>query len=215
MSRRQLTQKQHAFLEFLKAHVREQKVWPTYREIVDHFDYRSPNSVTQNLQALAKKGFLRRDYNGYHLVDREGKEGTVPLRGAIRNGALDPEDAAGHLSLSALFPSLSGLHALRLDGTFERTPSLRDAQYVFVADGEAGEGDLAVVLHGSTLALRAVGADGSLTDPDGTADPLRRGDVEVLGRFAGHAGPYGLVRHALQAFAPAGGMVPDAGVSFS
>ncbi len=40
MSRRQLTHKQHAFLEFLKAHVREQKVWPTYREIVDPFNYR-------------------------------------------------------------------------------------------------------------------------------------------------------------------------------
>jgi repressor LexA len=202
MSRRQLTQKQHAFLEFLRAHVREYKVWPTYREIVDFFNYRSPNSVTQNLHALTKKGFLRRDYNGYHLVDREGKEGTVPLRGAVRNGAYDADDAAGHLSLSALFPNLIGLHALRLDGTFDRTPTLREAQYVFVADGEAAEGDLAVVLHGGALALRAVAADGSLTDPDGAAAPLRWDDVEVLGRFAGHAGPYGLVRYALQPAAP-------------
>jgi repressor LexA len=209
MSRRQLTQKQHAFLEFLRAHVREHKVWPTYREIVDHFSYRSPNSVTQNLQALTKKGFLRRDYNGYHLVERGGKEGTVPLRGTVRDGAFATEEAPDHLSLSALFPNVTGLHALRLDGTLARTPALRDAQYVFVADGEAASGDLAVVLHDGTLTLRTVGADGTLADPDGASAPLRAGDAEVLGRFAGHAGPYGLVRHALHVFAS------DAEASFS
>ena len=211
MSRRQLTQKQHAFLEFLRAHVRDQKVWPTYREIVDHFNYRSPNSVTQNLQALSKKGFLRRDYNGYHLVDRDGKDGAVPLRGTIRDGAFDGDAPAGHISLSSLFQGLPGLHALRLDGTFDRVPALRDAQYVFVADGEAAEGDLAVVLHDGRLALRTVGADGALVDPDGALDPLRAADAEVLGRFAGHAGPYGLVRHALSVQPTA----PGAAVSFA
>lgn len=69
MSRRHLTSKQHAFLEFLRDHIETRKIWPTYREIVDHFDYRSPNSVTQNLQALSRKGFLQRDRNGYQLVD--------------------------------------------------------------------------------------------------------------------------------------------------
>ena len=59
MSRRQLTSKQHAFLQYVRSYIRDNDVWPTYREIVDFFDFRSPNSVTQNLQALHKKGFLR------------------------------------------------------------------------------------------------------------------------------------------------------------
>jgi repressor LexA len=190
MSRRQLTQKQHTFLEFLRAHVRAQKVWPTYREIVEHFHYRSPNSVTQNLQALAKKGYLLRDYNGYHLVDREGKDGSIPLR-ALRDGS---EGEPQRLSLSAFFPGLSGLQALHLDDTAERAPSLRGAEYAFITE-EPTEGDLALVLHDGKLLLRTVAADGSLTDPEGATAQLRREEVEVLGRFAGHAGPYGLVRH--------------------
>lgn len=210
MSRRQLTHKQHTFLEFLREHVRERKVWPTYREIVDHFDYRSPNSVTQNLQALAKKGYLRRDYNGYHLVDREGKDGSVPLRGAIRDGRLEDGAGSERFSLAALFPDVSGLHAFRLDGAFDRPPALRDAQYVLVTDDPA-EGDLALVLHEGTLTLRTVGADGRLTDPDGTGEALGRAEAEVLGRFAGHAGPYGLVRHAVQTHT----VTPDASVSLS
>jgi repressor LexA len=213
MSRRQLTQKQHAFLEYLMAHVRVQKVWPTYREIVDHFRYRSPNSVTQNLQALAKKGYLRRDYNGYHLVDREGKDGSVPLWGSIRGGQLNTEASSERLSLSTLFPGFTGLHALHLDSTSERAPALREAQYVFMGE-EPAEGDLAVVLHKGALTLRTLGADGQLTDPEGVGDVLHRDSVEVLGRFAGHAGPYGLVRYAPQAAVLA---APGAGaaVSFS
>lgn len=205
MSRRQLTQKQHTFLEFLRGHLTEHKVWPTYREIVEQFGYRSPNSVTQNLQALAKKGFLRRDYNGYHLVDREGKDGTVPLRGAIRAGRFADESPVDRLSLSTFFDGLSGLHALHLDAEAERSPTLRDAQYVFVDDEpeEPTEGDLAIILHGGKLLLRTVSADGCLTDPDEREDMLNRNDVEVLGRFAGHAGPYGLVRHPAQVAAAA------------
>ena len=75
MSRRQLTQKQHSFLEYLREHVETHKVWPTYREIADHFAYRSPNSVTQNLQALSRKGFLQRDRNGYALVESTSRDG--------------------------------------------------------------------------------------------------------------------------------------------
>ena len=67
MSRRHLTHKQNEFLKFLQQYVREKEVWPTYREAVEHFGYRSPNSVTQNLRALLKKGYLERDQQGYRL----------------------------------------------------------------------------------------------------------------------------------------------------
>jgi repressor LexA len=68
MSRKHLTAKQHSFLKFLSNYVREHGVWPTYREMVDQFDYRSPNSVTQNLNALYKKGFLVREDEGYQFA---------------------------------------------------------------------------------------------------------------------------------------------------
>ncbi len=196
MSRRQLTHKQHAFLEFLQLHVRDQKVWPTYREIVEHFDYRSPNSVTQNMQALAKKGFLRRDYNGYHLVDRQGKDGSIPLQGVLRAGRLDGAGEA-RFSFAALFPGVTGLQALHLDGDRDCSAALREAHYVFLADGEPAEGDLAVVLHEGALTLRTLHPNGLLVDPDGACPPLHRHEAEVLGRYAGHAGAYGLVRHAV------------------
>ncbi|MEM1118359.1 MAG: repressor LexA [Bacteroidota bacterium] len=192
MSRRQLTQKQHAFLEFLQGHVAEHKVWPTYREIVDHFAYRSPNSVTQNLQALSRKGFLQRGRNGYALVQPPEKEGAIRVAGTFRGGRLGPSEA-GRLSLTTLFPDLTGLHALELDPETDRTDELGEARYVFVSDGDAPEGETVVVLGGNRLGLGRVGPGGTVE----TDEP--NNGVEVLGRYAGHAGPYGIVRHRSEA----------------
>ena len=188
MSRRQLTQKQHAFLEFLRTHVAEHKIWPTYREIVDHFDYRSPNSVTQNLQALSRKGFLRRGRDGYSLIDPKSKDGSIWVRGTLRDGRVEPLDG-DRLSLTSLFEGVTGLHALRLDEQTSRTSELGEATYVFVADGNAPEGEPVVVVSRDHLALGRIGADGGVECDEPVDQP------EVLGRYVGHAGPYGIVRH--------------------
>ena len=188
MSRRHLTRKQHAFLEYLQGHLEERKIWPTYREIVDHFEYRSPNSVTQNLQALARKGFLRRDRDGYHLVQRDGEDGSIPVRWTLEAGAFEPPRQPERLSLAALFQDVSGVGALKLSDHVSRTGELGDAHYVFMSEGDVSEGELAVVLHGGAVHIRPVG-------PGGAVDvPANGGEPEVLGRYAGHAGPYGIVR---------------------
>ena len=193
MSRRQLTHKQHAFLEFLRGHVAAQKVWPTYREIVDHFGYRSPNSVTQNLQALARKGYLHRSRDGYALVDRSGGGSHVRVRGTFLGGRVEP--GTEHFSLETLFGGVTGLHAIKLHGEADRTASLGDAHYVFVTEEDASEGGAVLVTDGTRLSVGRVGADGCVACDD-------EAEVqEVLGSYIGHAGPYGFVRHLPEATA--------------
>ena len=179
MSRRHLTQKQHQFLEYLQEAVSETKVWPTYREIVDHFGYRSPNSVTQNLQALSKKGFLRRDTDGYHLVDRNGRDGSIGVRWSVKGGALTPQPGSDRLTLQTLLRG-EAVHALRLDPQTKRDEELSNARFVFVSDSEdVVEGDPIVILDEGKIRLKQAGED--------------LGNAEALGVYAGHAGPYGLV----------------------
>ena len=188
MSRRQLTHKQHAFLDYLRDHVDQHRVWPTYREIADHFEYRSPNSVTQNLQALSRKGFLQRGRNGYALVDQATRDGSVRVRGALRGGRIEPSPS-DRLSLTSLFPDLTGLHALELDPGTDRTSALGEARYVFVSEDDVPEGETVVLTNGHRLGLGRMGADGCVECDDEHLDTH-----EVLGRYAGHAGPYGIVR---------------------
>ncbi|WP_420455523.1 LexA family protein [Rubrivirga sp.] len=192
MSRRQLTQKQHSFLEYLREHVDRHKVWPTYREIADHFEYRSPNSVTQNLQALSRKGFLERGRNGYALVETGPRDGSIHLRGALRGGRIEPSPS-DRLSLTTLFPDLTGFHALEIGPDVARTSELGEARYVFVSEGDAPEGETVVVVDGGRLSLGRIGADGCVECDEPTTSP------EVLGRYAGHAGPYGIVRAQVEA----------------
>lgn len=192
MSRRHLTHKQNEFLDYLRTHLSEHRVWPTYREIVEHFEYRSPNSVTQNLQALTRKGFLRRDRNGYAFVSPAARDGSIDVRGTLRAGRVEPTEAA-RLSLATIFPDLTGIHALKLDAATVRTSALGEANYVFVAEGDVPEGETVVVLGSDRLALGRVGPGGTVE----TEEPMEGG--EVIGRYAGHAGPYGVVRYRPEA----------------
>lgn len=187
MSRRQLTRKQHAFLVYLREHVRAHGVWPTYRETVAHFGYRSPNSVTQNLQALARKGHLRRSTDGYSLVEESGSGHGVRVRGTFLKGEIEP--GTERLSLGALLGEVTGLHAIRLHGEADRTAELGEAHYVLVSEEDASEGGAVVVTDGVRLAVGRVDADGAVACDDETEVQ------EVLGSYVGHAGPYGLVRH--------------------
>lgn len=186
MSRRHLTEKQLAFLDFLRQHVQSHRVWPTYREVVDHFDFRSPNSVTQNLQALARKGYLERDRNGYRLADGTG-DGRISVRAALRATGREPLTPVTFLSLAGLFADVDGLQAVEIDPEMPRSEHLEEATYVFI--GEAPRDGL-VLAHAGDRA-------GVWESIGGTVyiDGAPEAGAEVVGGYVGHAGPYGIVRH--------------------
>lgn len=199
MSRKQLTVKQHAFLQYLAEHVRKQKVWPTYREIVDHFGYRSPNSVTQNLQALAKKGYLMRDQHGYRLVgQRTGLQASgFPVQGTVEDGSFEVSLSIDELTLKDLFPDLDQTFAVRLTGHEARGVDAGNGDYVLLADGEVGNGEMAAVLHeGDVAVCRLFHTEGGvrLQHTDGSEDFVADDDLEILGRYAGHINRRGLFR---------------------
>lgn len=61
------TAKQLAVYQFILDTIQATGHWPTYTAIKEHFGYASPHSVTQNLRALAKKGYLTYGEDGYHI----------------------------------------------------------------------------------------------------------------------------------------------------
>ncbi|PTY04742.1 repressor LexA [Opitutaceae bacterium EW11] len=85
-----LTKRQQEILDFVLAHQAEQGVFPTLREIQAHFHFASPFAVTRHLQALAKKGVLKRQPGKSRaFVSPSGFTATsarVPLYGTIPAG---------------------------------------------------------------------------------------------------------------------------------
>ena len=53
-----LTERQKRAYDYILSHIRKYGEWPTYRELQEAMGYKSPNSATQLLQALEKKGWI-------------------------------------------------------------------------------------------------------------------------------------------------------------
>ncbi len=205
MSRRKLTAKQHAFLEYIKRYVRDNGVWPTYREIIDEFGYRSPNSVTQNLQALYKKNYLRRDQQGYHLVRQEDAPPRgIPIRGTIAAGSLQEavEANLGSITLETLFPNLDRIFAIRVAGQSMQGADIHDGDYVLLIDDDIPNGGIGAVLYNGETSLKRIftDADGLRLEPaNPDYDDIRIApdvfeEVTVLGRYVGHVNRNGIYK---------------------
>lgn len=207
MSRKHLTAKQHAFLTYVVDYIREREIWPTYREIVEEFGYRSPNSVTQNLQALYKKGFLDRDDDGYHLNDEQigiAEEPGIPVRGIITAGGLQEAVDAnlGTITLETLFPNLSRLFAIRVSGMSMKDTGILDGDYVLLVDDDIRDGGIGAVLYNGETSLKRVymGRNGLRLEPANeeydaiTILPDVFEEVRVLGRYVGHVNRSGIHR---------------------
>jgi len=202
MTRRQLTPKQTAFFRYVQGFVdRSGGSWPTYRELVDYFGYRSPNSVTQNLQALVRKGVLERDGEGYRIPGQQQLAG-IPVRGIISAGLLQEavEANLGNITLETLFPNLNRIFGLRVAGRSMVGADIHDGDYVLLVDDDIPQGGIgAVLFNGETSLKRIFMEDGGLrlepcNDEYETIHiaPNIFEEVRILGRYVGHVNRSGI-----------------------
>jgi len=207
MGRKKLTAKQHEFLQFLIDHTQENDVWPTYREIIDHFGYRSPNSVTQNLKALHRKHHLVRDNQGYHLAPQhrgENDDPGIPVRGIISAGTLQEavEADLGTITLDMIFPNIDRLFAIRVAGQSMQGADIQDGDYVLLIDDDIPEGGIGAVLYNGETSLKRVFHDknGLRLEPcnpeysDIHIQPDVFEEITILGRYVGHVNETGIFK---------------------
>ena len=208
-----MTSKQHSFLKYLKDYVKESGVWPTYRELVDEFGYRSPNSVTQNLQALFKKGFLTKDDEGYQLSDMSTPSMSVelagiPIRGIITAGVLQEavEANLGTITLETLFPKLDRMFAIRVSGQSMIGADINDGDYVLLIDDDIPNGGIGAVLYDGETSLKRIyqERDGLRLEPanedypDVYIKPDVFEEVNILGRYVGHVNRDGIYKRTMR-----------------
>lgn len=209
MSRR-LTSKQTSFLDYLRNYAKRTGTWPTYREIIDRFEYRSPNSVTQNLEALFKKGYLERDDDGYRFSDEATgamRPQGIPIRGVISAGRLQEavEEQLGTITLEMLFPNIERIYAIRVSGNSMIGADINDGDYVLLMDDDIPNGGIGAILYNGETSLKRVFYDesGLRLEPanDEYSDIHIRPDVfeevRVLGRYVGHVNNTGIFRRTV------------------
>lgn len=99
----QPTERQQQVLNFVQSYVESHGYPPTLREICAHLGVSGTLSAMRHLEALEKKGYLKRDAGprGIALTSPPSSSISLPILGTVRAGALSPavEDISGYLSL--------------------------------------------------------------------------------------------------------------------
>lgn len=209
MDNAQLTRKQKDFFDFIIDYKKEHDVWPTYREIADAFNYKSPNSVTQNIQALLKKGYLvKTDDDEYDIhPNYEGnlglkKSSGIPVRGLIAAGYLQEavEADLGNITLETLFPNMEDMFALRVSGMSMKDAGIYDGDFVLLMDNDVKDGDIGAVLYNGETSLKRIYSDkdGLRLEPaneeydDIVIEPDVFEEVKIIGKYIGHVNRTGI-----------------------
>lgn len=165
---KQLTKRQHAVLETIRAWIRERGYPPTIRELGQRLGIKSLRGVTTHLDAIAKKGFLKREprARSISLLDVLApfeQALRVPIVGRIRAGApvLAQEQVEGHVVIDgswigASSPEASTQHfALKVRGDSMITAGILDGDYVIVRQQPTAEhGDIVVALLGEDATVK-------------------------------------------------------------
>lgn len=210
MDHGQLTHKQRDFLDFIINYKKKHQIWPTYREIADEFDYKSPNSVTQNIKSLLNKGYLVRKSDDEYDISREYSRfideeeyGTgIPVRGIIAAGYLQEavEADLGSITLERLFPNLDKMFALRVSGMSMKNAGINDGDFVLLADTDVKNGDIGAVLYNGETSLKKIFFDdnGLRLEPANeeyssiAIEPDVFEEVRIIGKYVGHVNRNGI-----------------------
>lgn len=205
-----LTKKQKEFFDYITQYKADEGIWPTYREIADYFGYKSPNSVTQNIQALVKKKVLIRREDEYDLHPDYAKNSSedvsdafgIPIRGVIAAGFLQEavEANLGRITLEYLFPNLDKIFALRVSGNSMKNAGIFDGDMVLLMDSDVRNGDIGAVLYNGQTSLKRVymTKQGLRLEPanedydDIIIEPGIFEEVRIIGKYIGHVNRTGI-----------------------
>ena len=191
MRRKDLTIRQREILGFIKDYIADRGYPPSLREICGHFGIKGPKNAGKHLDAIEKKGFIRRTSNisrAIEVVDPALKNAvSIPIAGRVRAGVphLAVEDIVGHMALDTRFFKCTDAFILKVDGESMTGAGIDEGDYLIVRpQKEASNGDIVVaLLDDEATVKRFFREDGVVTlkpeNPSMEPIRVREGDKEV------------------------------------
>ena len=165
---KQLTKRQHTVLETIRDWIRQRGYPPTIRELGRLLGIKSLRGVTTHLDAIAKKGYLKREprARSISLLDAMApfeRALQIPVLGRIRAGepVLAQQHVESHLVIdgawlgAANHPEATPHFALKVHGDSMINAGILDKDYVIVRQQQAvDDGEIAVVLLGEEATVK-------------------------------------------------------------
>ena len=164
---KQLTKRQQTVLEAIRGWIRERGYPPTIRELGKLLGIKSLRGVTTHLDAIAKKGFLKRESRARSislsdLLAPFEQALRVPIVGRIRAGEpiLAQEQVEGHVVVDGGWLGARGADtpqhfALKVHGDSMINAGILDGDYVIVRQQSSAEhGEIVVGLLGDDATVK-------------------------------------------------------------
>lgn len=188
-----LTKRQKEIYEFLKEKIVNRGYGPTVREIGTQFGIRSPNGVMCHLNALEKKGLIKREANksrAIHLTAEPQKRMSIRYAGQIAAGSpLEAVEQHEKVDFSSLFDSENQYCLHVTGGSLDGAQIAKDDHVVVKKQKRCKNGDLALVsVNGGDPELKQYHQQTNRVrlDPlDGSSNPVYAKNVKVLGVVVG------------------------------
>ena len=137
-----LTERQQQVLAFITSYIDNNGYPPSQREIANHLGISGTPPVIKHLEALEKKGFLKRDSRSRSIAVTAPTTDTVslPVVGTVRAGQLTMavEDIQGYMSVDRLHLH-GGKFFLRVKGDSMIDAAICDGDYALVRPQETAE----------------------------------------------------------------------------
>lgn len=202
--KRELTERQHQILEFIRAEIHRRGYPPSVREIGESVGLSSSSTVHSHLAALEAKGLIRRDPSkpralevmDYRDTDRAvdyGQVFAVPLVGQVAAG--EPILAAENIEATITLPvEISGEQTfiLRVKGDSMIDAGILDGDFVVVKQqSTANNGEIVVAMienpHSgeseSTVKRFFREADRVRLQPENSSlEPIYAREIQILGK---------------------------------
>ena len=159
-----LTVRQQEVLGYLQIYQREHGTWPSIREIVSHFGFRSTNSAMGHVRALERKGYISRVRGqartfriNLALADESRPEEAldvidIPIYGSIAAGYPDGVEASGEIGRLQIDVESAGVRksrrcfALKVRGESMIDAGIFDGDTVVIEQAPPRHGDIVVAL---------------------------------------------------------------------
>lgn len=176
---KELTLRQQEVLGYIQLHMREHGTWPSFREIEEHFGFRSTNAVMGHLRALERKGYISRvpgqartfritlDLNDDHQPAESLEVVDIPIYGSIAAGYPDGVESGGEIGRLQIDTETAGIRrsrrsfALRVRGESMIDVGIFDGDTVIVEQCPPRDGDIvAALIDGETTLKRFISKPG-------------------------------------------------------
>lgn len=156
----QLPLRQQQVLTFIKDFVEKNEYPPSLRDISAHLGVTGNTTILKHLNALEKKGYLRRDSGSSRGIvltrEKQPQVMQVPIVGTVRAGSLTlaVEDIEGYYPLDKL-QLKGGTFLLRVRGDSMINDAIADGDLALIRPQEtADNGDIVVAMVDGEVTLK-------------------------------------------------------------